>query len=544
MIEQNRLPMPSRDPSDLDALQQRANRHRHHHSRLSRSLAAQWQQVGITLGSPARSASRLPARFLLHVIVALVLPFAVLLSQFEFTRPLPISQPAAPSGDSDIVAPIAPLNLDAPGIEGDAPLEDNGDIPVPLSLVSRSEALAPVMVEATIAGERINLRNGPGTAYDETGHMSADAPVQVIGRDHDGNWFQIRESGNKPIYWVAAELLNLPDGAADQLLEVPAEQIPAIPPPKVATVAEDGLSLRDGPGTNYIAMSKLQAGAQLDLLERYHEWFHVGIPGGADGWVKSDFLSIDPGITDRLLAAESVPDPNPALVGLIAENVVNLRKGPDSKYAKIGGINSGTKVDLVGKYKDWFQIKLDNGSKAWIFNDLLNVTERVVRRLPVSKDFPALPVAVRVRGGGLSASRGLNASANLANIPASGDVANYAKQFVGSRYSYGGTSPRGFDCSGLTSYVYNKFGVNLPHSAAAQFSTSYGAAVGSMDNLKAGDLVFFRGTGGHRGISHVALYIGGGRVVHAMTPRYGVQVSNVYDSYWVKHYYGGIRPNR
>jgi cell wall-associated NlpC family hydrolase len=42
----------------------------------------------------------------------------------------------------------------------------------------------------------------------------------------------------------------------------------------------------------------------------------------------------------------------------------------------------------------------------------------------------------------------------------------------------------------------------------------------------------------------VALYIGGGRVVHAMTPRYGVQVSNVYDSYWVKHYYGSIRPNR
>ncbi|MEP7191129.1 MAG: SH3 domain-containing C40 family peptidase, partial [Roseiflexaceae bacterium] len=214
--------------------------------------------------------------------------------------------------------------------------------------------------------------------------------------------------------------------------------------------------------------------------------------------------------------------------------------GPDSKYIKVGGINGGTRVDLIGKYKDWFQVKLDNGSKAWIFNDLLTVTERVARRLPLSKDFPALPVAVRARG----ASSGSSSSANLANIPASGDVANYAKQFVGSRYIYGGTSPRGFDCSGLISYVYNKYGVNLPHNAAAQFNTAYGASVGSMDNLKPGDLVFFKGTGGHRGISHVALYIGGGRVVHAMTPRYGVQVSNVYDSYWVKHYYGGIRPNR
>ena len=65
-----------------------------------------------------------------------------------------------------------------------------------------------------------------------------------------------------------------------------------------------------------------------------------------------------------------------------------------------------------------------------------------------------------------------------------------------------------------------------------------------MGNLAPGDLVFFRGTGGHRGISHVALYIGGGRVIHAMTPRYGVQVSNINDSYWVQHYYGAIRPRR
>ncbi|HEX9372819.1 MAG TPA: C40 family peptidase, partial [Roseiflexaceae bacterium] len=127
---------------------------------------------------------------------------------------------------------------------------------------------------------------------------------------------------------------------------------------------------------------------------------------------------------------------------------------------------------------------------------------------------------------------------------ASGDVASYAVKFVGSRYAYGGTNPRGFDCSGLTSYIYGKFGVGLPHNAGSQFSTRYGASVGSPDNLKPGDLVFFVRTGGHRGISHVALYIGGGRIVHAMTPRYGVQVSNVNDSYWASHYYGAIRPNR
>jgi cell wall-associated NlpC family hydrolase len=540
MIEQSRRPLVPPSGGDLSALQQRANRHRHRKSRSPRSLTTQWQQVRTALGSPTHSVTRLPARFVLHAVVALVLPLAVVLSQLPMGVALPVSQPLAPRGDGDIVAPIAPLSLDDQTIEGDAPLEDDGDIPVPLSLVSRSEALAPVVVPATIAGDRVYLRNGPGTDYDAVGRMSVDAPVQVIGRNQDASWFQVRERADKPVYWISRELLNLPDDAVNMLFEVAPDQIPPPPPPKVALVRETGLALRDGPGTNYVAMSKFQAGAKLDLIERYEDWFHVGIPGGEDGWVKGEFLSIDPGITDRLLAAETIPDPNPALVGIIAENAVNLRKGPDSKYAKIGGVNAGVQVDLIGKNKDWFQVKLSDGTKAWIFKDLLNVTGRVARRLPISNDFPKLPVAARGRGGA-----GGRASPNLANIPASGDVASFAVKFAGSRYVYGGAGPNGFDCSGLTSYVYGKFGVRLPHSAAAQYSTAYGAAVGSMDNLAPGDLVFFRGTAGRRGgITHVGLYIGGGRMINAMTPRYGVQVSNLNDSYWVSHYYGGIRPQR
>jgi cell wall-associated NlpC family hydrolase len=535
MIEQSRRPLMS-SSSDLDVLQRRANRQRSRHRQSPRSLEAYWQQVRTSVGPSARSATRLPARFLLHAIVVLILPLAVALSQIQPGTLVPIAQPLAPQqGDSDLVAPVAPLSLDAPTVEGDAPLEDNGDIPVPLSLVSRSEALAPVVVQAAAGEDRINLRNGPGTDYDIVGRMAPATPLQVIGKYSD--WLQVRERVDKPVFWVSAEFITMPDGAIWSLFDVPEQDIPAPPPPKIGMVTETGLALRDGPGTNYFAITKLQGGAQLDLLERYQDWYHIGIPGGSDGWVRGDFLTIDQGINERLLVAESIPDPNPALVGSITENNVNLRKGPDSRYTKVGGVGAGAKVDLIGKYKDWFQIRLENGTKAWVFSDFLNATERVVRRVPVSKNFPALPVVARNRAGG--------ASANLASIPASGDVASFAVRFAGSRYVYGGASPgRGFDCSGLTSYVYSKFGVSLPHNAAAQFSTRYGASVGSMDNLQAGDLVFFAGTAGHRGISHVALYIGGGRIVHAMTPRYGVQVSGVYERYWVSHYVGGIRVRR
>jgi cell wall-associated NlpC family hydrolase len=88
-----------------------------------------------------------------------------------------------------------------------------------------------------------------------------------------------------------------------------------------------------------------------------------------------------------------------------------------------------------------------------------------------------------------------------------------AAQEIGVPYSYGGSSPSGFDCSGLVAYVYGKLGVRLPHNAAAQYG--YGRPV-DRSHLRPGDLVFFHGLG------HVGLYIGRGRIIHA--PQSGERV--------------------
>lgn len=99
-------------------------------------------------------------------------------------------------------------------------------------------------------------------------------------------------------------------------------------------------------------------------------------------------------------------------------------------------------------------------------------------------------------------------------------VLNYAYQFLGTPYVWGGSTPSGFDCSGFTSYVFRKFGVNLPRVSRSQ--ATVGTKVAYSD-LQAGDLVFF----GSGSISHVGIYIGGGNMIHSPRPGKSVEVSTM-----------------
>ncbi|WP_010286098.1 C40 family peptidase [Kurthia massiliensis] len=109
---------------------------------------------------------------------------------------------------------------------------------------------------------------------------------------------------------------------------------------------------------------------------------------------------------------------------------------------------------------------------------------------------------------------------------------SYGARFLGVRYVWGGTTPSGFDCSGFTSYVYrNALGKSLPRTSAAQYSASKKI---SKANLQVGDLVFFNTSG--RGVSHVALYAGNNKLLHAAGKQ--VKYSNLYDGYWNKRIVG------
>jgi cell wall-associated NlpC family hydrolase len=117
------------------------------------------------------------------------------------------------------------------------------------------------------------------------------------------------------------------------------------------------------------------------------------------------------------------------------------------------------------------------------------------------------------------------------HLPFGKRVVGYARRLVGTRYVYGGSTPRsGFDCSGFVRYVYGHFGVSLPHSSYAQFSL--GRHIGRR-SLRPGDLVFFDGLG------HVGMYIGNGRFIHA--PHTGTRVRVETLAGWYSSRFDGAR---
>lgn len=150
---------------------------------------------------------------------------------------------------------------------------------------------------------------------------------------------------------------------------------------------------------------------------------------------------------------------------------------------------------------------------------------------------PAKTKAVVTTSKNSTSKKSSNYNRGFGEINASsrgGQVASYALRFVGYPYVWGATGPRAFDCSGFALYVYRHFGVGLARTASSQYYGN-GHSV-SKSQLAPGDLVFF-----YSGISHVGIYIGGGRFVHASNSSTGVKISSLYEGHYLSSFRGAKR---
>jgi cell wall-associated NlpC family hydrolase len=229
----------------------------------------------------------------------------------------------------------------------------------------------------------------------------------------------------------------------------------------------------------------------------------------------------------------------------INKDRINIRTAPSMDAKRITLVDRWTKVQVLGRQGDWSRIRLQSGTVGWVLSQYLSPTKPPQTRNEVAKR-TTNQNATRTARASASRQAKTKSQPTASKPPTTADasavadgqpaVVRRALGYLGTRYRYGASGARGFDCSGFTSYIYRQHGISLPHNSAAQYRV--GKPV-SRSELRPGDLVFFR-TRGSR-ISHVGIYIGNGKFVHASSARGRVRVDTLTSGYYHQRYVGARR---
>ena len=306
-------------------------------------------------------------------------------------------------------------------------------------------------------------------------------------------------------------------------------------------IAED-TKLKIVPAINATDIIEVKKDEEVNATEIINGWVCVET-GTTKGWIRKEKLK-----SEEMLKAEQEAEAQQAEQNAQAEaqktdtvlksmyvNVAtaNVRKEANTTSEVVTKMTLNTKVDVLEEKDGWSRIKV-NDADAYILSELLSDTETKVQTTSRSETSVRKPNSTSTTSSKSNTTNTTEAAPTTSSSGKGASVVATAKKYIGCKYVYGGSSPSGFDCSGFTSYVYKQFGVSLNRTAAGQYSN--GVAV-SRSNLQPGDLIMF----GKSGISHVAIYIGGGKIVHAANPSRGVTTDTINSGYYNNNYVGARR---
>ena len=283
-------------------------------------------------------------------------------------------------------------------------------------------------------------------------------------------------------------------------------------------------------------------GGLVTVVEKGSEWSHIK-SGNCDGFIKNDLLAFG---NDAKAYAEG----NLQKVAVVNATTLRLRQSDSEDSECLTLLTGGEQYGIVSQGDAWTKVEVDASLTGYVRNEYISVSYRTSQAVVAASSESSTETAktqtteaaTQVAGNDQTTAAPATevpteaptetpteapapTPAPAAN-PAAQDVVNYALQFVGNPYVYGGTSlTNGTDCSGFTMSVYANFGVYLPHSSRAQ--ANCGTEV-SLSEVAPGDIIFYKNGGAN--IGHAALYIGGGQIVHASTEKTGIIVSSMYMS--------------
>jgi peptidoglycan DL-endopeptidase LytF len=339
-------------------------------------------------------------------------------------------------------------------------------------------------------GDVIRIRAGAGTEFDQVGESAEGQRLNVLAgpsRDKKGNrWFKVRGDGGTG--WIVAGFLRGIDTAS-----VPSERGSSQPNTdrkpsrsnltgfaRVANTDGDPLRVRSVPGADGKVLATLAPDTSVAVKagpvtdESGVVWYQIS-SNSVTGWAMARYF----------VQAQAPSQPEPA-----KKTVVEQKPKVEAKRA----------------------VEQESATKA---SPIVKVTSEKAEKVA---EVEVKPIA---------SSRAVGQR-----------IVDIGMQYVGYRYAWGGTTPKGFDCTGFLYYVYNKAGVRMPRDMGAQLGS--GPRV-STKELQPGDLLFWSNTY-KRGLSHAGIYIGNGKFVHAENESTGVVVSSMNTAYWASRFTAAVRP--
>lgn len=254
---------------------------------------------------------------------------------------------------------------------------------------------------------------------------------------------------------------------------------------------DNHLNIRKEPSENAKLVGKLTKDAACEILSIEDGWASIR-SGKVEGYCKLEYLYTGDEAIKRGKEVAS-------LIAVVNTETLKVREQPNTECAVITLIPREEELEVAEIMENgWVKFLLDD-EEAYVSGEFVDIEERLEK---------AVTLTEIMYGQGVSDVRV--------------SLVQYAKQFIGNPYVWGGTSlTNGADCSGFTMSIMKKYGISLPHHAASQ--AQMGTKI-SLAEAQPGDLVFYAKNGS---INHVAIYIGNGQVVHASNPKSGIKISNV-----------------
>jgi len=259
--------------------------------------------------------------------------------------------------------------------------------------------------------------------------------------------------------------------------------------PGIANV-HNNLNIRETPSEKGKLVGKLTKDAACEILSVEDGWAHIK-SGKVEGYCSTEFLFMG---EEAIARGHQVA----SMIAVVNTQTLKVREEPNTDCAVITLIPQGEELDVIEVMENgWVKFMLDD-EEAYVCGDYVDIEERLKK---------ATSLTELMYGQGVSDVRV--------------ELVQYAKQFLGNPYVWGGTSlTKGVDCSGYTMQIYKKYGISLPHYSVSQ--SKMGTKI-KLSEAKPGDLVFYDKNGV---INHVAIYIGNGQVIHASNPKSGIKISS------------------